>query len=133
MFNSELCASEIEAVYLEENVEIAVKERFLYSVDIEIIPTPGHTDGGLSFFYRSAEGKDILFTGDTLFLSNGKLSTFVYPADGGNKNDMLETLEIYRNIKPNVVISSGYSGDRCVVEIDQLEWDSTIDQIISNV
>ena len=133
MFNSELCASEIEAVYLEENVEIAVKERLLYSVDIEIIPTPGHTDGGLSFFCRSAEGKDILFTGDTLFLSNGKLSTFVYPADGGNKNDMLETLEIYRNLKPNVVISNGYSGDRCVVEIDQLDWDSTIDQIISNV
>ena len=133
MFNSRLCASEIEAAYLEEIVEIAVKERFFYSADIELIPTPGHTDGGLSFLYKSTEAGNVLFTGDTLFLSNGEWSTLVFSADGGSRGDMLETLEIYRNLKPNVVISSGYSGDRCVVEIDPLEWDSTIDKIISNL
>ena len=133
MFNSKLCASEIEATYLEVTVEIAVKERFFHSLDIEVIPTPGHTDGGLSFFYKSTEKGNVLFTGDTLFLSNSKWSTFVYPADGGNRNDILDTLEIYRNLKPNVIVSSGYSGDRCIVEIEQLQWDSTIDKVISNV
>ncbi len=133
IFNSKLCTSEIEAPYLEETVDLIVKDRFLHNQDIEVIPTPGHTDGGLSFLYSLTKGKNILFTGDTLFQSNNKWSTFVYSADGGNRNDMVETLEIYRKLQPNLVISSGYSGSRCIVEIDQLEWDATIDEIISNV
>jgi hydroxyacylglutathione hydrolase len=105
----------------------------LHNQDIEVIPTPGHTDGGLSFLYNLTKGKSILFTGDTLFQSNSKWSTLVYTADGGNRSDMLETLEIYRKLQPNIVISSGYSGDRCIVEIDPLEWDMTIDEVISSV
>ena len=65
MFNSKLCASEIEAPHLEVKVEQVVKDRFLHSKGIEVIPTPGHTNGGLSFFYKPTEGRSILFTGDT--------------------------------------------------------------------
>ena len=133
MFNSKLCASEIEAPHLEEMVEQIVKDRFLHSGDIEVVPTPGHTNGGLSFLYKPTEGRSILFTGDTLFQSNNMWSTFVYAAHGGNKSDMLYSLEIYRELEPNIVISSGYSGERCVVEINQSEWKDTIDEIVSNI
>ena len=133
MFNSKLCASELEAPHLAEKADSIVTEQTLYSEDIVIIPTPGHTDGGLSFFYKPKEGKSILFTGDTLFQSNNEWSTFIYAADGGSRSDMLQTLECYRKLHPGIVISSGYSGDRCIVEIDQIEWSSTIDSIISNL
>ena len=133
MFNSKLCASALEARHLEEMVAQVVKDRFLYSGDIEIIPTPGHTDGGLSYFYKPIKGRSILFTGDTLFQSNNMWSTFVYSAHGGNSSDMLYSLEIYRELEPSIVISSGYSGKRCVVEINQSEWKNTIDEIVSNI
>ena len=45
--------------------------------DIEIILTPGHTDGSICFFYRSPTGKSYLFTGDTVFRRNGQWATLV--------------------------------------------------------
>lgn len=40
--------------------------------NVEIIPTPGHTNGSVCFFVRSPHGKNYLFTGDTIYMDHGK-------------------------------------------------------------
>lgn len=132
-FNSQLCTSKTEAPFIDASVDVVVTEPVSFGHDIEVILTPGHTDGGLSFVYYSPGGIKYLFTGDTLFQSNKEWSTFIVPSDGGSRGELLETLELYRDLKPDVVISSGYVGERCIVEIQQSKWSKTIDQIAASV
>lgn len=37
------------------------------SITLEVIETPGHTPGGVTFHFKPSENKDILIAGDTLF------------------------------------------------------------------
>ena len=61
--------------------------------DIEIIPTPGHTPGHVSFLY-----KDILFAGDLVGSSNGVLKK---PPKIGNSDE--------KSIKESILKMSEYS------------------------
>jgi glyoxylase-like metal-dependent hydrolase (beta-lactamase superfamily II) len=58
-------------------VDIYFTESVTRLVGIEVIHTPGHSDGSVSFLYQSPSGRSYLFTGDTLFQSNGRWCTFV--------------------------------------------------------
>ena len=93
MFHSKLCVSEIEAPFLESPVDIPISSRIVHNSVIEIIPTPGHTKGGMCFFYQPKSGQKYLFTGDTFYRSGNHWDTLVFEADGGNAGDLVESFK----------------------------------------
>jgi len=124
---SQLCADELESPYIDSPVDVSVSERQVHSSNIEIIPTPGHTSGGLCFYYKSPIGQKYLFTGDLLFQSNGRWATLVFRPHGGSAEKLRESLLTIRSLEPTVVICSAFVGDISVVEVSSEEWLTAID------
>ncbi|OKO77632.1 MBL fold metallo-hydrolase [Bradyrhizobium sp. NAS96.2] len=97
---------------------------------IEVIPTPGHTDGSVCFVVRSVHGKTYLFTGDTIYQENGAWEARVTGYAGGSKSDLKSSLMLLRDLGPAVVFSSASVGDVPFEEVTAAEWQSDIDNVV---
>lgn len=100
---------------------------------LEILDTPGHTDGSISFRYRSPHGKTYLFTGDTIFPNNGDWGVFVFEAAGGNAESLEQSLLLLREQQPDLVLSSAHVGDTAVAPMTQNQWANIINQRIERL
>ena len=129
LFSSKLCCSALEAPIVGKDapVDITFQVEDHHLGDVEIIHTPGHTDGSICFFYKSPYGKSYLFTGDTIFQSDGKWAIFVLPQSGGSEAALAESLLRLRALHPDIVMSSACVGDVSVVEVTGDEWAQVID------
>ena len=78
-FGSTLCCSALEApaVARDATVDVILENSDRSLGDIEIIHTPGHTDGSVCFLYPAPNGKAYLFSGDTIFQWNARWATLV--------------------------------------------------------
>jgi hydroxyacylglutathione hydrolase len=134
-FNSQLGIGVLEVSFVGEitSVDLVFNPSDTDLDDIQIIHTPGHTDGSVCYYYSSPNGKSYLFTGDTLFLSNGNWSTFVISNYGGTDAAIIDSLEKLRKLSPDVVISSGFVGKVAYREVTSEEWASAIDYAIADV
>ena len=132
-FNSRLCADELEAPFIESTVDVEFSTRALHSSTIEIVPTPGHTGGGLCFYCSSDDGRRYLFTGDTLFQSHGQWGALVIANDGGSTEKLVASLLTIRSLEPDVVICSASVGDVSVAEVTRQAWLKAIDSVISSL
>jgi glyoxylase-like metal-dependent hydrolase (beta-lactamase superfamily II) len=133
LFNSQLCADEVEAPHIASTIDVVFKERQIHSSNIEIIPTSGHTKGGICFFYNSLSGHKYLFTGDLLHRSFGTWDTLVFSSHGGSAVNLIDSLSILRKLEPTVVICSAFVGKTAFLEISQHEWYYAIDTNISKL
>ena len=97
---------------------------------VEVIPTPGHTDGSVCFLVRSAHGKTYLFTGDTIYQENGVWETRVNGYAGGSKSDLKNSLMLLRDLGPAVVFSSASVGSVPFKEVTAEEWQLDIDNLV---
>lgn len=96
---------------------------------VDIITTPGHTDGSVCFYYPSpATGKDYLFSGDTLFLNHGNWSTLVLEQAGGSVGQLHDSLQKLERYPPHWLLSSGFVGDRGIARIDTQQWSEILQQ-----
>lgn len=131
-FHSQLASSALEAPYLEKHapVDLILEAGVEQLGDVQIIETPGHTNGSLCFFYESPFGKSYLFTGDTLFLWDGEWSTFVMPKAGGSRASLARSLEKLGKYPADLVMSSGFVGELGFMEVSAKEW---IEAIESNI
>lgn len=131
-FGSKLCchAKEEPLVTPSVAVDVVFGERTVHFAGIEVITTPGHTGGSISFLYRSPHGKTYLFTGDTLFLSKGQWETLVFPNAGGSVKGLMSSLLVYRELKPDIVLPNGSTGTTPFVEITQEQWKEGLDTTI---
>ena len=131
-FGCKLCCSAIEAPFVAKHgkpdLELGADDRRIE--DIEIIHTPGHTDGSICYFYNSPHGRSYLFSGDTIFQWNGKWSTFVLPGSGGSKAALAESLKVLRTYSPDIVLSSGFVGDVAYREVGPEAWMAVLDERI---
>lgn len=134
-FGSKLCCSALEAAIIgkDAQVDIAFQSSDRCLGDIDIIHTPGHTAGSICFFYKSSYGKSYLFTGDTIFQSNGKWATLAFPKAGGSEAALAESLLRLRDLNPNMVMSSAFVGNVSFVEITGDEWAQAIDDNVSRL
>ncbi|MGF1610949.1 MAG: MBL fold metallo-hydrolase [Kiloniellales bacterium] len=132
LFGSDLCCHRLEeeAVSKACPVDRAFDRREIHLGDIEVIPTSGHTNGSACFLVNSSHGKRYLFTGDTIFLSNGSWETFVMEKAGGTKADLKESLELLGGLEPDVVISSASLGRIPFKEMAAGEWRSIVDEVL---
>ncbi|EQC2551347.1 MBL fold metallo-hydrolase [Enterobacter sichuanensis] len=101
--------------------------------NVEIIPTPGHTDGSVCFFVRSPHGKNYLFTGDTIYMNHGKWEVRISQSDEGTRSDIRKSLLILRDLGPAVVISSASQGSSAYKEVSGEEWASIIDDVLGDL
>lgn len=129
---SQLCASALEAPAIAADAALDIEwspdDRAVRELpEIEIIHTPGHTDGSVCFFYRSPHGKSYLFPGDTFFRNEGRWSVFVIEQAGGSWADLARSLERLRGLEPDVVLCSAFVGDEGAVELQPGEWAAAID------
>ncbi|MES0868554.1 MBL fold metallo-hydrolase [Pseudovibrio sp. SCP19] len=92
--------------------------------------TPGHTDNNLCFYYASPTGRNYLFTGDTIYLDNGRFKTLVMTSDGGNRQELVATLRRLRELPVDVILCSVAMGHYEIVEVTQSEWHDLIDEKI---
>ena len=134
-FGSTLQASALEAEAIGKDAAVDVK---LGPDDcglggIEIIHTPGHTDGSICFFYRSPHRRSYLFTGDTFFQADGRWTTFVIEEAGGSREALAESLTRLRGLNPDVVLSSAFVNEAAVVEPGAGEWAQAIDAAVERL
>ena len=129
-FGSKLCCSSLEApvVGRDAPVDVVFEEGDCVFEDIDVIHTPGHTDGSICFFYCSPTGKSYLFTGDTVFQWNGRWATLVLRNAGGSNEALGESLLRLRDLEPDVVLWSGFVGDVSFAAVTREEWKKAIDQ-----
>ncbi len=101
--------------------------------NVEVIPTPGHSPGSVCFLVDSPHGKRYLFTGDTLFLSD----------DGGwqagmitgysEREPLAASLEVLRELRPDVVISSACPTGTGFEEISPEDWRARVDTALERL
>ena len=136
LFGSKLCCSALEAPIIGKDapVDITFQVSDHHLGDIEIIHTPGHTEGSLCFFYKSPYGKSYLFTGDTIFQSNGKWATLAYSLrQVAVRRRLAESLIRLRDLNPYIVMSSAFVGDVSFAEITGDEWAQAINDNVSRL
>ena len=135
-FGSELCCDIKEEPSIARScpVDITFSEQVTHFSGLEVMHTPGHTDGSISFLYRSPHGRSYLFTGDTLFQSNGNWGTIVFGGAGGSTETLIDSLLLYRTLNPDVVISSASGGgSSSFIELAKEEWIDVIDSTIQRL
>ncbi|MBA0047178.1 MBL fold metallo-hydrolase [Mycobacteroides sp. LB1] len=129
-FGSKLHASVEERHEIGEHAELDIPtdERHVDGNGVEVIPTPGHSPGSTSYLVTGADGDKYLFTGDTMFpTEGGAWSTFVVPGRG-DADEMWSSLELLGSLSPDVVVSSAYGGDTAVYELPEGRWRELIAQ-----
>ena len=101
----------VPAVELQEGGEI----RF-GSLRLEVLHTPGHTEGSVCLVDRE-NGR--LYSGDTLF--NGSFGRVDLP--GGSPEAMVESLDRLRGLDPSLLVRPGHGGSTTIGrEQPWMEW-----------
>jgi len=83
--------------------------------------------------YNSPFDRTFLFTGDTLLQSNGQWHTLVISAAGGSSESLIESLQTYRELNPDVVLWSASRGPKSFVETTEAKWKEDIDSTIEKL
>ncbi|WP_421841716.1 MBL fold metallo-hydrolase [Mycobacterium sp.] len=126
-------ALEVPSIGAHTEVDLTLKPGDQQLGDVQVIETPGHTDGSVCFFYTSPHGKSYLFTGDTIFPWDGKLSTLAFPQNGGSVTSLAASLNRLREFAPDIVMSSAFVGDVAEMKFTGTEWIQAIDDAISDL
>ena len=113
-----LSASETEAKALAASgVSVGHKlelKRHWYAPDLEIIPTPGHTRGALSYLWSNA-GNRFLFIGDTLVPVGEEWQYWVTKP---NRPIMRRTLEMLATVEFDIILSNSFAATQPWIEVD---------------
>ena len=130
-FGPELRSHILEQAATEEfaPVDRVFDQRESPDTDIEIIPTPGHTPGSVSFRIRHG-GRRFLFTGDTLYRGADGLWHNGYIEGMSDRKTLEQSLRWLRNAEPDVVISSASMGGHAFQEIGGADWKAAVDGAI---
>ena len=134
-FNSDLACHYLEQEFVEKfrPVNVVIEGSQTHFSGIQIIHSPGHTNGSISFLYDSPQGLRYLFTGDTLFYAKNKWNSLIFPGHDGDKNALIKTLQNYISLEPDLVISSGSSEPITCTPVTSEEWANGINKLISRL
>ena len=112
--------SEIEGPDVRRKVKNVVTfpfERHVLAPGVEVIPTPGHRPGAVSYLVDVGTRR-CLFAGDSIY-HNGE--NWMCPVSKKNRNKMLATLDLLAGIEFDVLLANtGANNPVCHVEVDAL-------------
>jgi glyoxylase-like metal-dependent hydrolase (beta-lactamase superfamily II) len=83
------------------HVRATFSRRHTLDDDFEVIPTPGHTPGATAYLWDSGEHR-FLFTGDTIFLSDGEWVAAVLGSS--DRAAYLDSLELIKELDFDVLV-----------------------------
>jgi len=90
-----------EAVAAKAHVRATFSKRHSLDDDFEAIPTPGHTPGATAYLWDSGQHR-FLFTGDTIYLSDGEWIAAVLGSS--DRAAYLDSLELIRELDFDVLV-----------------------------
>jgi hydroxyacylglutathione hydrolase len=127
-FGSALHAHTIEADLVREvaPVDVELDGRVEHAGGIEVIPTPGHTPGSVSYLVSSSTGARYLFTGDTLYVGTDDEWHPGYLPGHSDARPLAESLDLLGALRPDVVISSACPTGVGVHEVDPGGWEALV-------
>jgi glyoxylase-like metal-dependent hydrolase (beta-lactamase superfamily II) len=100
---------------------------------VDVIPTPGHSDGSTCYLVSGVDGEKYLFTGDTMFpTGDGRWSTFLVPGRG-SAEELRSSLELLGTLRPDIVISSAFGGETAIEEVGTDRWQECIAEALASV
>ena len=99
--------------------------------DFEVIPTPGHTDGATAYLWDTGEHR-LLFTGDTVYLSEGEWVAAVLSSS--DRGLYIESLELIRELDFDVLVPwAATGGGDFYATTDRADAQRRIDAILDRV
>lgn len=104
--------------------------------NIEVIPTPGHSAGSTCFLVASPTCKSYLFTGDTLYLGNDhqwKPGFIPSMHTDSDRRVLAKSLRLLRDLKPDVVFGSAYTGDYGFEDLGEASWPAKVDEALQRL
>jgi glyoxylase-like metal-dependent hydrolase (beta-lactamase superfamily II) len=116
-----------------ENYEVrgTFSERHLLDDDFEVIPTPGHTSGATAYLWDTGERR-LLFTGDTIYLSEDEWIAAVLPSS--DRGLYIESLELIRELDFDGLVPWVATGGRAFhMATDRTDAQRRIDAILERV
>ena len=131
-FGSLLCCHQLDTHSVRSAcpVDLEVSQQEIHLGNIEIISTPGHTEGSLCFVVASSTGRKYLFTGDSIYADDNDWGTYV---SRGQRKTLAKSLELLRDAQPDVVMSSASVGPNAVCEMVPGQWENIIDATIRSL
>ncbi|WP_116364577.1 MBL fold metallo-hydrolase [Parahaliea mediterranea] len=111
-------------------------ERALLLDDVEVIPTPGHSPGSVCFVARGHGNRRYLFTGDTLYCAGPGRWRAGYIPGHSTRDDalgMISSLAVIRELAPDLVISSAFSGDTGYQAMAPGDWPGYVDEALAGL
>lgn len=99
-----------------KNVVTFPFERHPLAPGVEVIPTPGHRPGAVSYLV-DVGGRRCLFAGDSIYHSG---DNWMCPVSKKNRKTMLATLDMLAGVDFDVLLANtGANNPVCHVEVDQ--------------
>jgi glyoxylase-like metal-dependent hydrolase (beta-lactamase superfamily II) len=95
---------------------------------VQMIYTPGHTNNNVCYYYASPHGKRYLFTGDTLYLDKGAWKTIIMRGDGGDLEQLDQSLARLGRLQVDVLITSVAVGEMEIQDVMQDQWQTIIER-----
>lgn len=116
--------------------DILFRERKQLLDDVEVIPTPGHSPGSVCFLVTSSTGKRYLFTGDTLYRAghdHWRAGYIPGHTTQEGAREMIDSLALLRDLEPDVVLSSAFSGDFGYQAMSPRDWPVHVDRAVAGL
>jgi len=106
-------------------------KRHMLDDDFEAIPTPGHTPGATAYLWDNGDQR-FLFTGDTIYLSDGEWVAAVL--DSSDRKRYIESLELIRDLDFDVLVPwAATAGQPFYLTTDKWDAQQRIDAILERV
>jgi hydroxyacylglutathione hydrolase len=102
--------------------DVLVAGRHTDDNGIEVIEAPGHSPGSTAYIVHGNAGATYLFTGDTLFLTGPGRWTAGYIGGISDATDLARSVRLLGTLRPDVVISSAFSGTDGAHDVDPDDW-----------
>ena len=123
--------NERESVAEQHRVPETFSERHLLDDDFEVIPIPGHTEGATAYLWSAGEHR-FLFTGDSIYLSEGEWVAAVL--ESSDRASYIESLELIRELNFDVLVPwFATRGEPFRALTEQADARRRIDQILERV
>lgn len=130
-FNAPLAChqKEAEAVAKVCTVHKTFDEETDLHPDLRAIPTPGHCPGSTCYLWQAPDRR-YLFTGDTIYLTDGRWRVFV---SRGTSAEMIASLELISELAFDVLVPGLFQGDVAQVPVTPAEIRRQTGEIIQRL
>ncbi|BBZ36777.1 MBL fold metallo-hydrolase [Mycolicibacterium confluentis] len=114
-------------------VDVPLRTRHVDDLGIEVIPTPGHSPASTCYLVTAVDGTRYLFTGDTLIhgADGHWFAGFIPPIS--EAGPLSESLRLLATVTPDVVVSSAFTGDSGVHEVEADAWAACVQEALAGI